>query len=69
MKVVYQFIEKSLNNGEVSVSAIAELLGMSEETVLKKISGNDCFDINEAMLINKSLFPKVPFEVLFGRNS
>lgn len=62
---VFPIIKAALDEGAVSVKSIAALINDDEFIVIDKLSGNNSFDINEAMAINEVLFPDIPFKLLF----
>lgn len=61
----FPVIKKSIDNGELSIEELEKELDISEEKILKKLSGEEEFDINEAMTINNEFFKDVPFKKLF----
>ncbi len=63
---MFPIIRSAIDNGLISISKIADLLETSESSVKNKLSGNEAFDINEAMIINNTLFPDIPFKELFN---
>lgn len=65
---MFPIIKSAIDNGLISISKIADLLETSESSVKSKLSGNEVFDINEAMTINNELFPDIPFKELFGND-
>ncbi|MBQ5398244.1 MAG: hypothetical protein IIU14_02280 [Ruminococcus sp.] len=67
MKCIFPLIKASIEEGNVSVGDFIVALNLSEDEVLMRLSGEKEFDINEAMNVNKQLFPDVPFEKLFSK--
>lgn len=65
---VFPVIKSAIDKGLVSVGTIADMLEKSEPYVAQKLSGENKFDINEAMIINNNLFPDIPFKELFSEN-
>ncbi len=68
MESVYPVFDFMIKNGFVSIEDISRLLNLEYNVIVAKLSGEDDFDINEAMMINKNLLPDIPFEKLFSRD-
>lgn len=54
---------------EVSISAIATIIGCTEKTLRNKIAGNTDFTYPEAHLIYKEFFPNLKMEYLFASDT
>ncbi len=67
MNCVFPYIDNAVKSGEITVEEIARIIDEDVSMVVNKLCGNDAFDINEAMTINNELFPRISFEIVFGR--
>lgn len=66
---VYPVIKSSILSGKVTINLLAEVSEMSPEMIKQKLQGNEELYIDEAIKINKQLFPNIKFEELFQRES
>lgn len=67
LKCIYPVILQAMSVDGISIKRISNVIGKSEMTTRKKLSGKIAFDINEAMSLNEQIFPNVPFKMLFCR--
>lgn len=51
---------------QVSIEDIAKLLGVAVTTARNKLAGRTPFTVNEALKIQKSVFPDKEIDYLFG---
>jgi hypothetical protein len=58
-------LKKEMAGADVSVEAVAALLGIHRNTVSNKIDGASKITFEEALKIRKKFFPKLGLEYLF----
>lgn len=62
----YPNLRAEMSRIGIKQADIAELLGIREVTVSKKMNGKSTFDIDEAFLIKKTFFPNLSLDYLFS---
>lgn len=62
----YPNLRAEMSRIGVKQADIAELLGIREVTVSKKMNGKSTFGIDEAFLIKKTFFPNLSLDYLFS---
>lgn len=68
MKCIFPLIKASIDDKLIAIEDFISVLGISEQELSRKLSGEESFDINEAMKINEDFYPNVPFKVLFAKS-
>lgn len=61
----YPNLRAEMSRIGIKQADIAELLGIREVTVSKKMNGKSNFGIDEAFLIKKTFFPNLSLDYLF----
>lgn len=56
---------KEMAAAKISIESIAKVTGLHRNTVSNKLKGIGRFSVQEAMVIQKSFFPKIGLEYLF----
>jgi len=62
----YPNLRAEMSRIGIKQADIAELLGIREVTVSKKMNGKSTFNIDEAFLIKKTFFPNLSLDYLFS---
>ena len=62
----YPNLRAEMSRIGIKQADIAELLGIREVTVSKKMNGKSTFGIDEAFLIKKTFFPNLSLDYLFS---
>ena len=62
----YPNLRAEMSRIGIKQTDIAELLGIRNVTVSKKMNGKSTFDIDEAFLIKKTFFPNLSLDYLFS---
>ena len=58
-------LKKEMAGADVTMEAVAALLGVHRNTVANKIDGNTDFTVDEAFKIRDTFFPTLGIEFLF----
>lgn len=61
-------VQKALNDKNITMRAVAQLLGVTEKTIQNKIQGDTDFSFPEAMKIKRELLPEYDYDYLFARD-
>lgn len=59
-------LRRAMQVKNVSIDAVAAVLGVHRNTVSNKLEGNSSFYIEECYVLKKALFPEYDLEYLFG---
>ena len=62
----YPNLRAEMSRIGIKQADIAELLGIREVTVSKKMNGKSTFNIDEAFSIKKTFFPNLSLDYLFS---
>lgn len=68
VNVPYSNLKAEMAREGVKQIDIAKLLDVREATISEKINGKSTFDIDEAIIIKQTYFPKLPLEYLFSKD-
>lgn len=68
VNVPYSNLKAEMAREGVKQIDIAKLLDVREATISEKINGKSAFDIDEAIIIKQTYFPKLPLEYLFSKD-
>lgn len=66
IKCIYPNLLAMMAEKNLSVIDLAEAINRKPETVRKKLAGINPFNINEALGIQETVFPEVPFKILYS---
>lgn len=58
-------LKKEMAGADVTIEAVAAVLGVHRNTVSNKIDGNTKFTVDEAFKIRNAFFPTMGIEYLF----
>lgn len=59
-------LKQVMQDKNISMEAVASLLGIHRNTASNKINGDTPFTIQESFKLKKNLFPEYDMEFLFG---
>lgn len=63
--IMFSNLRAEMARKQITIIKISELLGVNRDTVSRKLSGKSPLFLNEALLINKELFPNKKITYLF----
>lgn len=63
--VMYENVRVEMAREDLTILDIAKSIGMSRETLSRKLSGRSPLNLNEAFDIQQKCFPNVDIRVLF----
>ncbi|WWU63818.1 XRE family transcriptional regulator [Clostridium baratii] len=63
--IMFSNLRAEMARKQITIKKIAELLNINRDTVGRKLSGKAPLYLNEALLINKELFPNESVTYLF----
>lgn len=69
IKCVYPNMVAMMTEKKLSITDLSAAINKKPETVRKKMAGINPFSLNEAMELQETVFPEVPFKVLFSRKA
>lgn len=64
--IMFSSLRAEMARNEVTVEQLAKEVGVSRETMGRKLSGKSDIKLNEALLISRKFFPNVSIWELFG---
>lgn len=63
--IMFSNLRAEMARKQITIIKISELLGVNRDTVSRKLSGKSPLFLNEALLINKEMFPNKKITYLF----
>lgn len=61
-------LDKAIHKKRINKTDLAQLLGVTYNTVCAKINGSSTFTLDEALKIHESNFPEYDFKFLFFKD-
>lgn len=62
---MYDNLRAEMARNRITVKQLSQVLGVSLKTASNRLSGKTDFTLNEALKINRELFPKCELDYLF----
>ena len=62
-------LRKVMSEKNVSIEAVAGVLGLHRNSVRNKLTGESTFTIQEGFTLKRNLFPEYDLEYLFSENN
>ncbi len=62
---MYSNLKAEIVRNNMTYRDLAKLLGVTEQTIRRKVTGESDFDVSEGLTIRNTLFPSLEFDYLF----